>query len=79
VPEAERAQRRRALGRARVLSQLRRRRVRIVAALLFYLLLGLIPLTFGQPHLTAFALLPLVLVPPVAYLAYWIAWHEFHR
>jgi hypothetical protein len=55
------------------------RRVRIAAALLFYLLLALIPLALGQPHLTAFALLPLVLVPPVTYLAYLIAWHEFHR
>lgn len=79
VPAAERAQRRRALGRTRFLSQLRRRRVRIAGALLSYVLLGLMPLAFGQPHLTVFALLPLVMVPPVAYLAYLIAWHEFHR
>ena len=79
VPAGERARRRGELRRARLQSWLRRRRVRIAAALLVYLLLGLIPLGLGQPHLTAFALLPLVLVPPVAYLAYLIAWHEFHR
>jgi hypothetical protein len=79
VPEGERGRRQRELLRARLLSRLRLRRVRIAAALLFYLLLALIPLAFGQPHLTAFALLPLVLVPPVTYLAYLIAWHEFHR
>ena len=62
-----------------LLSRLRLRRVRIGAALFFYLLLALIPLAFGQPHLTGFALLPLVFVPPVTYLAYLIAWHEFHR
>lgn len=79
VPPGERALRRRELLWARLVSRLRRRRVAIAAALLFYLLLGLIPLAFGQPHLTAFALLPLLLVPPVAYLAYVIAWVEFHR
>jgi len=79
VPEAERARRQGELRRARLLSRLRLRRVRIGAALFFYLLLALIPLAFGQPHLTGFALLPLVFVPPVTYLAYLIAWHEFHR
>jgi hypothetical protein len=79
VPEGERGRRQRQLLRARLLSRLRLRRVRIAAALLFYLLLALIPLALGQPHLTAFALRPLVLVPPVTYLAYLIAWHEFHR
>ncbi len=79
MPPGERALRRRELFWARLLSRLRRRRVAIAAALVFYLVLGLIPLAFGQPHLTAFALLPLLLVPPVAYLAYLIAWVEFHR
>jgi hypothetical protein len=79
VPPAERAGRRAELLGARILSLLRRRRSRIVACLLFYALLCLIPLAIAQPHLTLLALMPLAVVPPVAYLAYWIAWHEFHR
>jgi hypothetical protein len=53
--------------------------VGILASLLFYGGLCLLPLGFGQPVLTVLALLPLFVVPPVVYLAYMIAWHEFHR
>jgi hypothetical protein len=45
----------------------------------FYGLLCLLPLLIGQPHLSMYALLPVFLVPPVAYLGYLLAWHEFHR
>ena len=38
-----------------------------------------IPLLVGEHLLTAFALLPLVLVPPVGYLVYWLVWKEFHN
>jgi hypothetical protein len=79
VPPAERPGRRVRLLGARCQRCLRRRRTRILASLTFYALLCLIPLGLGQPHLTLLALLPLLAVPPVAYLAYWIAWHEFHR
>ena len=42
-----------------------------------YVLLWLIPL-LGQVLITSFALLPLLLVPPVGALAYWLVWKEFH-
>jgi hypothetical protein len=79
VPAADRSRRRLELQRVRLLAHLRRRRAALLAALLVYGWLCLLPLTFGQPHLTLLALLPLLAVPPVAYLAYLIAWHEFHR
>ena len=44
-----------------------------------YLLLCLLPLALGLITLTAFALLPLLLVPPVGYLIYWLVWKEFHH
>jgi hypothetical protein len=53
--------------------------VALFASLLFYAGLCLLPLGFGQPLLTVLALLPLLVVPPVIYMAYLIAWHEFHR
>lgn len=58
---------------------LRQRRVRIGLALGVYLLLCLVPLLLGEPTLAAVALLPLLLVPPVGYLAYRLTWLEFHR
>ena len=43
-----------------------------------YVLIWLIPLAFGQFLITVFALLPLLLVPPVGLLVYWLVWREFH-
>ena len=37
-----------------------------------------IPLLIGEALLTVFAVLPLLLVPPVGYLVYWLVWKEFH-
>ena len=55
------------------------RRNRIELALGLYLLLCLVPLLLGQPLLSAYALLPVVLVPPVAFLIYWLVWLDFHQ
>jgi hypothetical protein len=79
VPPASRARRRREIARVRIKALLLRRRVALFASLLFYAGLCLLPLGFGQPLLTVLALLPLLVVPPVIYMAYLIAWHEFHR
>ena len=38
----------------------------------------MIPLLVGQVLITSFALLPLLLVPPVGVLVYWLVWKEFH-
>lgn len=55
-----------------------RRRQRIAIAVGLYLVLWLIPLIFNQVLITCFALLPLLLVPPVGGLVYWLVWQEFH-
>ena len=57
---------------------LNQRRQRIAIALGLYTLLWLIPLLAKQPLITSFALLPLLLVPPVGWLIYWLVWQEFH-
>ena len=79
VPPAERGRRAWHSRRMRIAAWLRQRRHQLVLSLLFYGLLCLLPLLIGQPHLSAYALLPVLLVPPVAYLGYLLAWHEFHR
>ncbi len=79
VPPAERTQRARQIHLARWASWLSKRRHRLLLILGFYGLLCLLPLLIGQPHLSMYALLPVFLVPPVAYLGYLLAWHEFHR
>ena len=56
--------------------QLRRQRIGVAIGL--YVLIWLIPLLLQQPLITSFALLPLVLVPPVGWLIYWLVWQEFH-
>ena len=60
------------------LARLNRRRQRIGIAVGLYLVIWLVPLLFNQVLITSFALLPLVLVPPVGGLVYWLVWQEFH-
>ena len=79
LPPGQRASRALQLAGLRWRERLQRRRSRILLALIVYVALCLLPLRIGQPHLTLMALLPLLLVPPVGYLAYLLAWHEFHR
>ena len=56
----------------------RNRWERVVVVTGLYVLIWLIPLAFGQVLITVFALLPLLLVPPVGLLVYWLVWREFH-
>ena len=67
-----------ALQYRRGLAWINRRQQRIGIALGVYLVLWLIPLWFNQVLITSFALLPLLLVPPVGVLVYWLVWQEFH-
>ena len=62
----------------RLWAWLKESRQRISAVLIIYILIWLIPLLLGQPLMTVFAFLPLVLVPPVGFLIYWLVWQEFH-
>ena len=54
-------------------------RQRICIFLGLYILLWSLPLVFGQPMISVFALLPLLLVPPVGLLVYRLVWMEFHE
>ena len=66
------------LRRRRLWAGLKQKRQRIGLVVIVYLLIWSIPVLAGEPLLSAFALLPLVLVPPVGYLVYWLVWNEFH-
>ena len=73
-------------ARARWSLQLRRglawmagRRQRIGLVIGIYLVTWIIPAVLGQPLITLFALIPLVLVPPVGWLVYQLVWKEFHE
>ena len=66
------------LRRRRLWAWLKQKRQRIGLVVILYLLIWSIPLLAGEPMLSAFAVLPLVLVPPVGYLVYWLVWNEFH-
>ena len=54
------------------------RRQRVSLTVVIYLLVWSMPLLVGQPVITVFALMPLLLVPPVGWLVYWLVWKEFH-
>ena len=62
----------------RLWAWLKQSRQRIALVLILYVLIWSIPLLAGEPLLTVFAYLPLVLVPPVGCLVYWLVWKEFH-
>ena len=55
------------------------RRQRIGLSVVIYLILWCIPLFLGQPLISLFAVLPLLLVPPVGLLVYRLVWKEFHE
>ena len=54
------------------------RRQRVSLTVLIYLVIWSMPLLVGQPVITVFALMPLLLVPPVGLMVYWLVWKEFH-
>ena len=62
----------------RLWAWLKESRQRICIVLILYVLIWLVPILLGQPLMTIFAFLPLVLVPPVGCLIYWLVWLEFH-
>ena len=66
------------LRRRRIWAWLKQKRQRIGVVVLAYIVMWSAPLLIGEPLMTVFAFLPLVLVPPVGYLVYWLVWKEFH-
>lgn len=79
VPHAQRRSCRRQLRLLRLREWWERRSSRSLVMLLIYLAFCLGLLVVAQPHLALTAALPLLLVPPLAALSYWLLWHEFHR
>ena len=79
VPEHERKNRRRRRRRAQLGAMLRDRKALIRICLGTYLSLCLALLLTGQLMLTAYALLPVLLTPPLGYMMYWLVWKEFHE
>lgn len=78
-PERQTPELRRRMLWLRLRGWLGYRRHRIELALASYLLLCVVPLLMGMPLLSAYALLPVLLVPPVAFLIYWLVWLDFHQ
>ena len=54
-------------------------RQRIGLVLAIYLITWSIPLLAGQPMISVFAVIPLILVPPVGLLIYCLVWKDFHE
>lgn len=63
----------------RVRTFLGRRQVQITVILLLYVLVALTGIVIGQGLLTVLALLPIMLMPPLAWAIYQLIWHEYHR
>lgn len=78
-PEQRRRRHHLQLLSQRLFTWLKQRRQLIVASAVFYLILCLAPMLIGLHSLSLVALLPILLVPPVGYLIYWLVWKEFHH
>jgi len=66
------------LHRLRFLAWLKRKPQRIAATVLVYALICALPFVWSLPLVSLVAALPLLLVPPLAGLVYWLVWQEFH-
>ena len=78
-PERKTRQARWCLYTRRLLAWFGGRRQRIGLVVGIYLILWSIPFLLGQPLISLFAVLPLLLVPPVGILVYRLVWKEFHE
>jgi hypothetical protein len=54
------------------------RRNLIATTTLLYLLVCLIPLLFGASTVSVLALMPILLMPALLAMIWWLAWKEFH-
>jgi len=79
VPQSARPGRLRASQRRRWQQRLSQRRSRVTILLGLYTTLCAIPLVLGVQSLALLALLPMVLLPALGYLVYWLTWKEFHH
>ena len=79
IPANQRSAVVRAVGRRRLRELLSRRRSQIIALVLIYALLCSLPIILAGASLVVLALLPLLLLPALAGLAWWLTWKEFHH
>lgn len=76
--EQQTRQHRFTLIRRRLQAWLKRKPQRIGLTVITYAFLCSLPLLWGLPLISLVALLPLLLVPPLGLLVYWLVWKEFH-
>ena len=79
IPPEHQQQRARQIRILRLRAWFGRRGNQMKLAIGLYILICLLPLGFGLPLLSAFAALPLLLLPAVGHLSYFLIWQEFHR
>ncbi len=78
-PESKTVSARLSLRRRRLIAWFGGRKQRIGLVLAIYLITWSIPLLAGQPMISVFAVIPLILVPPVGLLIYCLVWKDFHE
>ena len=79
IPANQRSAVVRAVGRRRLRELLSRRRSQIIALVLIYALLCGLLLILAGASLLVLAVLPLLLLPALAGLTWWLTWKEFHH
>lgn len=79
VPAHQRRQRRIAARMRRLRDTMRRRWFLITTLIAAYVAICLVLLLSGTGAVALLATLPLLLVPPVGGLAYWLLWKEYHH
>lgn len=77
APEKRRQQRIKILLK-KIQEFLNSEKAKLLALALIYAILFITIAFSGLGPLVGFALLPLILIPALAYLAYWLIWQEFH-
>lgn len=79
VPESQRARKLQAARNQRWLHRLQQRKTQIALLVGIYAAVCTLPLFVGVQSLAMLALLPLLLLPALGLLAYWLTWKEFHH
>ncbi len=79
VPRSQLSRVRRERLALRWRQRLSSRPVLVAALLLAYLAVCVGLMLWSSASIGVLALLPLLLAPPVGYLAYWLVWREFHE
>jgi len=62
----------------RLIARLQGRKERVILVTTLYVVIWSLPLLFGQTLITFFALLPLLVVPPVGWMVYQLVSREFN-